>query len=620
MRYLGNKESIQETIKDFMKNKGLLENNPLFFDAFCGTGAVSDSIKDSARIILNDNLKLATIFSAGRILKHCIDFNELGFNPIEFFNSNEYTFEGFITNNYAPSKSGRMYFSDYNAMRIDYFRKQIEDWYIEGKITEDEYYYLLACLLESVSKVANVAGVYGAYLKKWDPRAIKTIQFLEVESLDSDNAESSLEKIYNNNLNDIIEFIDCDILYLDPPYTKNKYSVQYHLLETIIRGDIPEISGITGGRHFLDVSDDWSKAYNVHVSFEHVVAKTKAKHIVMSYSSDGIMSKEYILNVLKRYGKEDTLSLIEIPYKKYRNYKTASKDEHFEYVFYVEKKAEKDVVYCSPLNYMGGKSNIVKEMKSAIDSGGNACFLDLMGGGFNVGINAYGYKKYIYNDINTIVMDILLMFKESDTAELLKQITTIINKYGLKKHDKESFVLFRQKYNTQLRFKPNSAVYLYSLMLFGFQQQFRFNSKHEFNNTVGESGYNDSVMEKIVSFSRRIKEMNVVFEAKDFTSWVNSITGDMTVYIDPPYLITLGSYNDGKRGFNGWSSYEEIRLLDFIDSIKHTGCKIVLSNMLTYKEKTNNLLIDWINNNEPIVNEICVRGRNEVLISYETRV
>ena len=71
--------------------------------------------------------------------------------------------------------SGRKYFNDYNAGRIDYFREQIEEWKNNNLISEDEYSYLLGCLLECVSKIANIAGVYGAYLKIWDPRAIKEI-------------------------------------------------------------------------------------------------------------------------------------------------------------------------------------------------------------------------------------------------------------------------------------------------------------------------------------------------------------------------------------------------------------------------------------------------------------
>ena len=74
-----------------------------------------------------------------------------------------------------------MYFTPENAGRIDYFRWQIEKWRCDQLITDNEYSYLIACLIESVSNVSNTAGVYGAFLKKWDPRALKPISFDKVD-------------------------------------------------------------------------------------------------------------------------------------------------------------------------------------------------------------------------------------------------------------------------------------------------------------------------------------------------------------------------------------------------------------------------------------------------------
>ncbi len=62
MRYLGNKESIVSEIVDLIDRKGLLTNRCSFFGAFCGTGTVSNAVKDKFEIILNDNLCLATTF------------------------------------------------------------------------------------------------------------------------------------------------------------------------------------------------------------------------------------------------------------------------------------------------------------------------------------------------------------------------------------------------------------------------------------------------------------------------------------------------------------------------------------------------------------------------------
>ena len=86
--------------------------------------------------------------------------------------------KGFIYKNYTPEGTKdlvqpRMYFSNGNGMRIDAIRQQIEQWNHDGFLLDNEYYILLACLIETVSFYANVAGVYAAFQKIWDPRATK---------------------------------------------------------------------------------------------------------------------------------------------------------------------------------------------------------------------------------------------------------------------------------------------------------------------------------------------------------------------------------------------------------------------------------------------------------------
>ena len=155
--------------------------------------------------------------------------------------------------------------------------------------------------------------------------------------------------------------------------------------------------------------------------------------------------------------------------------------------------------------------------------------------------------------------------------------------------------------------------------MYGFQQQLRFNSKYEFNNPLGESGYNDYVKEKIVSFSRKIKELDVTILNKSYEELESKIDYNTLVYIDPPYLITLGSYNDGKRGFVGWNDEEEKKLIDFMNRIKDKNCKMVISNIIEYKKKKNHFLVKFIEENKKNIKIECinVKKREEVLIVYE---
>ena len=614
MRYLGCKSTLIDNIQKLFEEKQLFVEGYTLFDAFCGTGTIAHHFKNSFNITLNDNLHCATAFASGRVYASRCTFEGLGFNPFDYFNGNENQVIGFFSRNYAPALSGRMYFSDWNAGRIDYFRQQIQDWYEENTITEEEYYYLLSALMESVSRVANVAGVYGAYLKTWDSRAVKKIVFMQPADTDvaHDHKNNKHVLVRNGNIEDIISDVPCDILYLDPPYTKNSYSVQYHILETLVLNDNPELRGITGARPYENVSNDWSKPNKVEVAFDKVLAKTQASHIVFSYSSDGLMSKDYIMYVMKRYCYEDSVTCEEIAYKRYKNFKTEDKQGHREYLFYGRKKPIEKVKYYCPLNYMGGKSPIIDFIKPELH--GRSNFVDLMGGGFNVGINAYGFKKVIYNDINFAVANILRMFKDEDTSLLLTFIEKTIKKYGLEKRGKEAYMKIREDYNKKYRDKEKAYWYLFVVILYGFQQQIRFNSSYEFNNPVGESGYSDSIKEKIVSFSRRIKEMNAEFHIGDYQDIDALIDSDTLVYADPPYLITLGSYNDGKRGFKGWNPHEEKRLLLYLDKLLARGCKVIISNLLEYKGLKNNYLYEWVQNHHVEIIQTTFRGRNETLI------
>lgn len=589
MRYLGNKESILTEISDLLESQGLLKDGFSFFDAFCGSGSVSDYFKSYYDIIINDNLTWSVKYAKGRVCALTCTFDKLGFDPFEYLNANENTVQGFMYRNYSPTESARMYFTPENAGRIDYFRNQIEDWKNENLLSEEEYCYLIACLIESVSDVSNTAGVYGAFLKKWDSRATKRIVFNKV---DFRPARYKSIRTYNAKIEDIIEEVECDILYLDPPYTQNQYGTQYHLLETLVLYDNPSISKVTGSRSTAPMRSDWSKEYKANILFDRILAKTKAKYIVLSYNNDGFMSKEYIEAAMKRYGKPETFVCKKIAYKKYQNWKSQNEDKHFEYLFFVEKKDIQDVVFECPLNYIGSKAKVVPDILR-LQPENYDTFIDAFGGGFNVGINITA-KKVIYNDLNYLVANLIRSFREHDTYDYLLYIKRIIKKFGLEKANGPAYLEARSYYNSLPAEKRDPRL-LFTIILYGFQQQIRFNSQHDFNNPVGMRWFNDRILEKMISFSRQIKEGNYEFSCQSYKELRSKMTPSSFVYFDPPYNLTTGSYNDGKRGFDGWNKELEAELFSFADNLNQSGVPFMLSYVVEHKGATNQELLDWIN-------------------------
>ena len=613
MRYIGSKTALVENIHDLIKIKNIDQSILTFCDAFSGTGAVGEYFKDKFRIIANDVQYYSYVISQAKLNTPDLKFDKLNLDPFEYFNQAELKYEGFIYSNYSDVGSERMYFSAENGLKIDYIRNKINNWKDDEKINDHEYYFLIASLLESASKVANVAGVYGAYLKTWDPRAIKHMKFIKVEQRYAQALHEA--EVHNKSIENLISDISGDILYLDPPYTATQYAGQYHLLETIAKYDEPQIFGKGGLRNTSETSSSWSRKGEVEVSFEKIIAKAKFKHIIMSYSSDGLMSEKYIEHILKRYGKPETYTLVKIPYKKYINHH-ASKDssEHYEYIFYVEKKNYEDVLYASPLNYQGGKYDLINFIKSNLPTDINR-FVDVFGGGYNVGINVQA-KQIVYNEYNHKVVELMECFRDTEIGVLTKYILRSIKRYKLNKADKEQYTKLRAKYNSLTQSRRDPKI-LYLLVLYGFHQQLRFNSAYDFNNPVGNSGFNESVFEKLVSFSRRLQEQNVIFTCGDFESTKKYINEETFVYCDPPYLITLGSYNDGKRGFNGWNSTDELRLYKFLDELNKNGVKFMMSNVLEHKKIKNVMLENWIASRgyNIILNKgKGGRGRQEILV------
>ena len=109
---------------------------------------------------------------------------------------------------------------------------------------------------------------------------------------------------------------------------------------------------------------------------------------------------------------------------------------------------------------------------------------------------------------------------------------------------------------------------------------------------VSGSSFNSSIKSNLIKFHRNIK--NIVFSESDFRDFdISFLSKGDFVYADPPYLITTGTYNDGKRGFNGWSKNDDVDLFKLLDALNEKGVKFALSNVLEHKGKFNDCLINW---------------------------
>ena len=244
----------------------------------------------------------------------------------------------------------------------------------------------------------------------------------------------------------------------------------------------------------------------------------------------------------------------------------------------------------SPLNYIGGKYKLLPQILPLFPEHINT-FVDMFAGGLDVSINVEA-QHVICNDINNYVIGLFEYFQHYTIDELIANIHGVINEYGLTKQNREGYNALREEFN-----RTRSSLHLFLLVCYGFNHQFRFNNNGEFNNPFGinRSSYNANTEKNLRQLHEAIQGFE--YHIGNFRQFDLGfmVPGDF-LYADPPYLISCGSYNDGKRGFEGWSPNDDLALFEKLDSLNQRGISIALSNVTRHKGEANEPLIEWANN------------------------
>ena len=601
-RYLGNKYKLLDFIRSTVSAECSGINTVA--DIFAGTGSVASAFADK-KLITNDFLYFNYIchvawFGSERYDEYKIE------RLVQYYNEVIPTEENYMSEHFADT-----FFSLEDCRKIGFIREDIEVRYSEKEINARERSILITSLLYAMDKIANTCGHYDAYIKgaTYD----KHLE-LSVPLASNDNNENN--QCYNEDANNLVERIEADLVYIDPPYNSRQYCDAYHLLENVARWEKPAVSGVALKMDRSKLKSDYCTS-NATKAFEDLISKIKAKYILLSYNnmaekgnsrSNAKISDEDIMRILSRKGKVKVFSE---EYKAFSAGKSDIKDNE-ERLFLCEcyDYQYRELIQ-SPLNYTGGKFKLLPQILPHFPQDMD-CFVDLFCGGGNVGINAQ-CNKVIFNDNNSLLRYMFGTFKNMDKEATFEIIDGIIERYGLSNTDKYGYEYYGcnssdglAKYNSQayLRLRDdfnhttnvdyNYYITLYVLIVYAFNNQIRFNRKGEFNLPPGKRDFNSKMREKLSSFIDRLKSGDYKFESYDFKELPNADWNDRTfVYADPPYLITCATYNEQ----DGWNETLERELLQYLDNLNERGIRFALSNVLNSKGKTNHILMDWVNAN-----------------------
>ncbi|MCS4485192.1 DNA adenine methylase [Gleimia sp. 6138-11-ORH1] len=214
--------------------------------------------------------------------------------------------------NQLPGKSGYFtetfceksrFFQPHNGVRIDAIRNEIENQYLGTPL----YPLLLTSLMEAADRVDSTIGVQMAYLKKWAPRSYNDLE-MRTPKLLPGAGEAKL----GDAMHLIDELAPTGILYLDPPYNQHRYFTNYHIWETLVRWDEPEVYGVACKR--VDAKEAETKSVfnykrTMQEAFFDLLSRARADLLIISYNNESWISAAQMKDQLLGIGKEKVVAL-----------------------------------------------------------------------------------------------------------------------------------------------------------------------------------------------------------------------------------------------------------------------------------------------------------------------
>ncbi|MGL4849189.1 MAG: Dam family site-specific DNA-(adenine-N6)-methyltransferase, partial [Clostridium sp.] len=432
--------------------------------------------------------------------------------------------------------------------------------------------------------------------------------------------------IFREDANNLVKNISADLVYIDPPYNSRQYCDMYHLLENLAEWKKPNVYYKAKKMDRKHLKSKYSQKEATE-AFRALITSINAKYIVVSYNDTGNKGTERskakitdddMIRILSEKG------ILKIEQKEYTVFNTGQsqieglqerffvcevfRDEKKEKKLKLEKSSLKSRKYVKPpTNYTGSKYKQLEQMfKFLPDNIEEKNVIDLFAGGGSIGINITG-KKVICNDKQKSLVRLYNLFKRESIDTIMANIRSLIDRYelsnvnlngynyygcdsssGVGKYNKNKYEEVRRKYN-ELKDSSEKDYLFFILIIYGFNNQIRFNSKGEFNMPVGKRDFNKNVKNNLKETVLKIQSKNIEFISNDFRKVDININDDNFVYCDPPYILTNATYNEN----GGWTETDERELLELLSDLSSKGVSFMLSNVLEHSGKKHTVLLEW---------------------------
>lgn len=302
IKYLGSKRTLIPLIMDVVSDV----NPDVVGDAFSGTSRVGHALKRSRYKVLSNDLS-----TYAHVLAKCYveaDSEQLLSDAVRIIAdlSRVEPCPGWFTETYCEKAR---FFQPKNGAKIESIRNAISDLDISGTTLEA---VLLTSLMEAADRVDSTVGIQMAFLKKWAKRSFNDLELRVPDILPGEGCQA-----VQGDAEDFVKRFSGDLVYMDPPYNQHKYLGNYHIWETLVRWDNPEVYGVAQKR--IDVKERKSPYNSKPRAFQAMKslcesAAEKWRYLLISYSDEGYIQRDQFEDILHPIGE---VSVFESDYKRY---------------------------------------------------------------------------------------------------------------------------------------------------------------------------------------------------------------------------------------------------------------------------------------------------------------
>ena len=307
IKYLGSKRLLIPAIMDVV---GQQEDVTSVADIFSGTSRVGFALKSAGyRVHSNDhNSYAATIAKSYVEANRDLVIEEVTslIEQLQTINSKP----GWFTENYCEKAR---YFQPHNGAKIDAMREKVEEWSRSGDLSDTIKAVLLTSLMEAADRVDSTTGVQMAFLKQWAKRSYNKIELRVPDLLPMpENGPCIATQLDAVNA---AKTTTADLAYIDPPYNQHKYLGNYHIWESLVLWDKPEVYGVARKRvDCRERRSEFNSKPRFLQTFKQLINSAASPRLLVSFSNEGYATRDEIIDIL---GVRGEVKVYESDYKRY---------------------------------------------------------------------------------------------------------------------------------------------------------------------------------------------------------------------------------------------------------------------------------------------------------------